>query len=344
MDYSGASAFIYAKVSGMLSKSFIGNDAAPLFSAKSLAELWELVFHSPVPQIPEMLLANKIENEAVKRFVAQYIQLLECYSSPNSFLTELLRRYDVENVKVLSAALAYGETERPRIVSITPYSELKYDAWPSLKAVTAGSTFDWYGALSDEQRDWQADWRLDLQEIRLLWRALNHISDSSRTDLVAYYRKYYAVRNMLWALRLKVYYTMEREEIVRHLFYVGDEPCASDPICGYAFEILDKDVASREEWAKWSFAEFLNPVLEESKWVLDPVWVEQKFRFVETKSLKRIFHANPMTYASLVCFFMLKRHELDCIRAATEALRLNADSSEGMYAAGIVENFARGGY
>ena len=42
-----------------------------------------------------------------------------------------------------------------------------------------------------------------------------------------------------------------------------------------------------------------------------------------------------MTYASLVMFYILKLQELDCIRAATEGLRLNVGKEEAMYVAGV---------
>ena len=47
---------------------------------------------------------------------------------------------------------------------------------------------------------------------------------------------------MLWALRLKVYYKMSQQDILKRLLYVGEEPSADDPICKFACEILPKSI------------------------------------------------------------------------------------------------------
>ena len=76
MDKSAADAYVYAKASGMLAKSFVGSRTIKLFSVNSLQELWTLFFSTEVPAIPEVLLAKKIEQEAEKKFLKEYISLL----------------------------------------------------------------------------------------------------------------------------------------------------------------------------------------------------------------------------------------------------------------------------
>lgn len=85
----------------------------------------------------------------------------------------------------------------------------------------------------------------------------------------------------------------------------------------------------------WRFANLLNPHEDGSVWNVDPMWIEQRIRFGETKRVEKLFHENSMTYASLVMFYILKLQELDCIRAATEGLRLNVGKEEAMYVAGV---------
>jgi len=335
MDYSGASAYIYAKVSGLLSKAYAGDNAVRLFNAKSLSELWELIFGSAVPQMPEQLLANKIETEAVKKFVSDYTSLLALYSRPDNFLIEILRRYEVENIKVMSAALSYGEEKIPRVIKLGKYDDLNYDAWPNLKKITENSVFAWYNKIPSVEERQKMDYQLDLQEIRILWKSVNKVGDSSRKALVDYYTTEYRIQNMLWALRLKTYYGMKSDEILKNLFYIGEEPSKEDPLCADAIEIFDKAPDKYEDWKKWRYSEYLNPYEEGRIWNIDPCWIEQKLRIGEVHRAKAVFHQYPMTYASLVMFFRIKLQELNVIRAATEALRLNADKSEAMYVAGV---------
>ncbi len=335
MDYSGASAYVYAKASGMLRKAFIGQNAVRLFTVKSLSELWEVVFGTAVPAVPEVMLANQIEYEAVRRVLSQYTHLLEAYSRPETFLIELLRRYDIENLKVLGAALSLGEREMPHIVDIGAYSVLNYGAWPDIKKITKNSPFSWYDHLSERQERQRLSYRLDVQEFRTLWKMLHAISDGTRQPLTDFYRRDYALKNMLWGLRLRVYYNMSREQVVDNLIYVGDAPGKSDPLCDLAMDILDRAVDSYDDWKEWRFVELLNPHEDGVVWKLDPMWVEQKIRLNETRLAKRMFHQYPMTAVSPAMFFQLKVQELRCIRAAVESLRLNADAEEAMYVAGI---------
>ena len=51
----------------------------------------------------------------------------------------------------------------------------------------------------------------------------------------------------------------------------------------------------------------------------------------------RLFHIYPFTECPLVCWFIVKRNELDNIRTASESLRLNIGSSQAMNLAGLSE-------
>jgi hypothetical protein len=64
MDKSAAHAFVFAKASGMLSKSFVGNRFLSIFQEKKLQDLWKLLFEDEVPLLPEYLLAQTIEKKS----------------------------------------------------------------------------------------------------------------------------------------------------------------------------------------------------------------------------------------------------------------------------------------
>ncbi|MCR5607186.1 MAG: hypothetical protein K6F69_10290, partial [Treponema sp.] len=151
MDKSAAAAYVYAKASGMLARSFIGPNVSKLFSVKTLSELWSLLFDSEVPTIPEVLLAHQIEIDAEKKFINQYIKLLSNYSNPDDVLVSLLKFYEYENVKQLGAALCFKETELPHIIDIGKYNSLDFNAWPDLAKITANSSISWYNKIPSIQ-------------------------------------------------------------------------------------------------------------------------------------------------------------------------------------------------
>lgn len=66
MDRSGASCYVYAKASGMLSKSFVGSKGMALFNARTLQELWGMLFKDEVPSVPQTMLAELIEKRLLK--------------------------------------------------------------------------------------------------------------------------------------------------------------------------------------------------------------------------------------------------------------------------------------
>lgn len=334
MDYSGASAYVYAKTGGMLRKAFVGRNAEKLFTAKSLAELWEMIFKTPVPSVPEVMIANRIERDALSLFINQYIKLLDVYSKPSELLIELLRRYEIGNLKSLVASTSQNEKpENP--IDIGKYRIFNYKAWPDIKQLTKDSMYSWYDRIPAFDEIPNYSFKLDLQRLQIIWKAANKTSGDANKAVASYIKNDYALRNMLWVLRLRVYYNMNKESILPHLFYVSEIADKNDPFCSYAFDVLDKSLDSYDEWKNWKFARFLNEHEEGVPWKINPMWVEQKIRIEGANEARHIFHRYPMTDASLAMFFMIKLQELNCIRAAAECIRLNADRNEAMYVAGV---------
>ena len=335
MEKSGAESYIYAKASGLLKKSWISERAVSLFNAESLSSLWDMIFSVPEPAVPQLLFANKIETEAVSSFVREYSRLLDMYDKPSAFLTGLLQQYDVENLKAIISALDNGEEKHPHLVNLGSYRLISYENWPDIKKITANSPFDWINDINFKEERQKIDFKLDLQMINSLWKSVNSIKGEAKEVLKDYFIYQWSVKNLIWAMRLKVYYNFSDSRIIENLYYVSSAPSKQDPICSFAIDILSKRVDSYDDWEKFRFAEYLNPRNENGVWNLNPAWVEQRFRSREFARAKKLFHQYPMSEVSLAMFFTLKRQELNCIRAATEAIRLGSDRKEAMYVAGI---------
>ena len=160
MDRSGASAFVYAKASGMLAKSYIGKRTVKLFEARTLADLWTLLFEEEVPLIPEFLMARLIEEKAEQKFVQDFSRLLSWYEKPDHVLVTLLRFYDFTNLKLLAAAL-FNNRDLPRLVDIGSFSELNYSAWPDIAQITQNSSISWYNDVPEIMEQKLYDHKLD---------------------------------------------------------------------------------------------------------------------------------------------------------------------------------------
>ncbi len=335
MERSGAQSYVYAKASGILARSFTGQRALSLFTVRSLAELWSLVLKTEVPAVPETLLAKRLEEEAGAKLVSEYKRLLNMYDRPDDVAVMLLRYFDYKNLKSLGAAAAMEQKERPRLRDITPYNILNYDAWPSIKKITADSPLSWYDKEPEISQQQFLDAKIDRQFVADLWNAAERLGVFERENVEKLILKKYAMRNMTWALRLKVFYKMSSEEILEHIMFLDSQAKKDDLLARDAIEILEKNPEHYEDWAKWKYARFLNAHEEGSVWTIDPGWVEDAAQKELIAKSARIFHSQPFTPVVLVSWFFIKVHELDHIRAAVEALRLNVEAESAMDAAGI---------
>lgn len=176
----------------------------------------------------------------------------------------------------------------------------------------------------------------DRERIMALWNAVSSLKGNDRTYLAQLYKTEISFKNILWVLRLKVYYHLSNEEILEHLVYSSNHKNKGDVLVREAVAILNKDISSYDDWKTWKYAEFLNPHEEGLVWEIDPTWIERSLKNYLAKSYKRFFHKDPMSVTSLVSWFRIKQYELDCIRAVAEGLRLGVESEHVMSVAGYV--------
>lgn len=335
MEYSGAASYVNAKAAGMLRKAFVGERASALFAVKTLPELWTLVFGTEVPLIPQTMLVEKLEEEAEDRFLAQYISLVEMYDKPHTILTDLLYFYVVENLKTISAALCLKEEKIPHLCELGSYGMLDYKAWPDIVSITKGTPFAWYDSVPDIHEQHIVNAKLDSQYVKLMWQCINEVRGEIKKPVVDFFTYYYVMQNIVWALRLKVYYDMKKDEILTHLAYANDGHESSDPIAGPAIAILDKATDTYADWKDWQYASLLNPHEEGAVWKLDPRWMEDACKADINRRAERLFHRYPLTDVVLISWFKIKQHECDIIRTAAESIRLNVSAEEAMKIAGV---------
>lgn len=335
MDRSAARAYVYAKASGMLAKSYTGSRASRLFAAKSLRELYGLLFDDEVPAVPETMLAKTIEKKAQERFVAQFTGLLKNYTVPDAVLIALLRFYDYDNLKEIAAALCYKESSMPDIVDIGEYSMLSYRRWPDLAGITAGSPVSWYHTVprSDEQQ--MVDQKLDLHYTQSLWQAAKKLPLGERAAVLDLIRREIVYRNVMWVLRLKVYYRYDADAIVPMLAYEHDGAGKTDAFAGDALAVVHAEPDVWDAWRGWKYADFLNPHEDGVVWEIDPAWVERMMDRDLQRRYVRAFHQQPDSALVLFAWFKIKQNELHYIRSVTEGLRLNVETAYVMAAAGV---------
>lgn len=335
MDKDGAGSYIFAKASGILGHSFVGERAKILFNQKNLQDLWSLIFRTHPPMIPEVLLARQIEVDAKKRFIEQYTTLINAYDTPDPLLVDQLYIYEAENLKEIGAALCNGEKECPPLADLGAFAQLNYDAWPDIKAITKGSIFSWYDHVPQIHEQQEMEFKVDLQVMRHLWKSLENEKGEDYTALMKIYKNEYVVKNVVWALRLRLFYEMSDEEIAENLICVSKHPGYGDPLAGPALKALELPVDDYNAWANSKYKNLVNPHTEGVVWTINPNWMEKRSRIEVNRMALNVFHQYPMSVCSLIAWYKVKHFELNCIRTAVESLRLNISSEEAMNTVGI---------
>ena len=192
--------------------------------------------------------------------------------------------------------------------------------------------------LTDKLKLFETDYTSPQEDVQLLrnyWKAIEHCPGDDREGHEKLFLDEYIIKNIIWALRLRIFYEMPDEQIIQNLFYVTDKADRNDPIAGPAIKVLGFDIHNYSDWEHWKYAQYLNPHEGGELWCVDPVWIERKYTGHEAVLADHIFHQYSMQDAALAAWFKLKSYELTCIRTAVEALRLNISSLEAMEAVGI---------
>jgi len=337
MDKGAADSYVYSKASGMLAKSFIGSRAVRLFEVHSLSELWGLLFKMEIPVIPEKLLARELENTAQKQFISDYIKLISNYSNPSPVFISLLHYYDYENIKAINANLAYGKKECSNIIDISPYNLLDYQQWPDIKKITQKDSIKWFDKVSPGPEQKNTDYLLDLQYVSELWDSCKAIKSECKDAILDLIGEKFIIDNVLWALRLKIYYKMPEDLIIQNLAYSDSLKSLRDPFVIEALKVLQWDVDNYEQWKDWKYVRLLNPNEVGNIWKVDPRWIFNSYKTEYVKKAKRLFHQFPFTEGPLICYFIIKQNELDNIRTASECLCLNINQQLAMEKVGVSE-------
>ncbi len=328
MDKSSATEYVFAKSQGMLAKSFVGPRKINLFSAKTLSDLWRLLFETSAPLVPESMLAKLIEEEAEKVFINDYIKLLSSFDTPDLIAVHLLRYYDFQNIKEINSAILRGHTSIPKIADIGNYSQLNYSQWPKVNLITKNSDIAWLNTVPTVETQKDVDSRLDIQYTKELWRCVQNLSGSEKKSVEKLIKEHIVLQNVLWAIRLKTYYGYTYDNIMQQLVFADDAHPHNDILAGPAINVMDRQFDSWDSWSDWKYVELLNPNDEGSVWKIDPTWLQNSINVHLNKMAYKSFTKNYSSAHILVAWYKIKEYELNCIRTCVEGLRLNVDTEQ----------------
>lgn len=318
--------YVFAKAHGMWAASFLTGRLPEIKGAKTVGDLYRVLFAEDPPLIPEASLTDLIEEKLTIRTIKHYTKLLSMYDKSYNLLNLLLWEYELINLKVAISQLREKNLDSSFIIDIYSYSPLKWSLWPNLNNVTKGSIFSFFS--SDIPLDKQVEKEMELDDAycKAMWQALVSLNDADYKACSKLLIKELLLKNIVWVFRLKTYYEYKADKIEKCLIGNWDEK-SRKLLCEPLYCIFDKQVNEYETWQGWKYEWMVNKKEEGEAWKLDPRYAQSvSDRYLYNLALKS-FHNQDNPLSLLFSFFKLKRGEEYFIRQALEKLKVGKNMS-----------------
>ena len=325
--------YVYARVCGSLSRAFLGERAIELARAGRISELWRVVFKDAAPSLPEAAVVAAAERRAVAESLAGFRELTGRLRVREPFFDALRRKAEFARVKRVLLAVKEGA----RLQSELPPSDdqelapgFAESAFPDISKMFAQGRYSWIKAETLDDLP-GAENRLDRQFYTELWNELRRIPRGKVGALPRLLSEEAELENVVWALRLKRYYGMDKGQIEGRLIELEGADVASA-----ALKALEFRFDQREDWRRWKWDSLVMEDERGGPFFLDLRSLELSARKRLFHSVKRSLHLHPFTYTPLYCFFKIKEYETAAIIGVIEGLHLGAPFEEmASFAAGI---------
>lgn len=312
--------YIFARVCGAQSRSWTGTRALGLLNAGKLSELWRILFPDPPPALPEIALLGAIESRIVSESLGEFRKLADNLHKEEPFFLALRRKVEYARVKRILLALRDGEATCPPCDDPALPEGFDAAAFPDLAGMFGESRYSWLDADALLNLP-SAENRLDRQYYEELWASLSSVPASRKAGLKKLLGLEIELENVVWALRLSTYYSMDSN---------GIRPLLVDlpglDVTSAALDGVRRKFDKRSDWQGWKFERLL--AKEGESWSLDVRSLETEARRFLYSRLRLALHMNPMSYAPLYCFYKMKEFEASVLLGVAEALHLGAKPEE----------------
>jgi hypothetical protein len=324
--------YVYSRVCGSLSRAFIGRRAVELARLGRITELWRVLFGESPPIMPEAALVAAAERRAVTESLGGFRDLAARLRADEPFFAALRRKTEFARVKRI--LLAVGGTAKPSEElppSDEPLLEPGFNeaGFPDIGKMFANTRYAWIdqAALNDLP---STENRLDRQFYSELWTELQRLPRRKAGALPRLVREEIELENVVWALRLKRYYGMDRTNIEERLVRLAGTDVVSVALSAVSFRFDQRD-----DWSGWAWERLLEGG-EGGSFLLDVRSLEAAAKRHLYRSVKRALHMFPFTYTPLYCYYKIKEYETAAVIGIIEGIHLGAPFEEmASFAAGL---------
>jgi hypothetical protein len=294
----GERAYIYAKACGMIARSFVGDRVKRLASVSSTEALQDMVFGAADTGLDSGSGGGTIED------IEKRLALRE-----REAVASIMRSF--RHPPPLLRLLADGDSPAQNLAA---------------SQTEAGSV--------SKTADLDENIRQSALYYRAFWEELEKIPLSDRQLITKIAVDEMRLKNAVWALRLRVYYSMPPGQIRAFLI----DPCQGKsriPLRREALHSLTLDIEEESQWHDWRFWRYLNKPAAGQYWKVDP-------RFFQNQAALRLYHLarqclrrRPFSLDTSCCFIKLKQFEKDVLTSIAEAARLGMTGGDALAILGL---------
>jgi len=315
-------AYLYARVCGAFSNMRLGEKAGELMqNSGGIVALWKLLFDEEPPNIAEARLVFEAERRIIKHAIDDFVRLTGPFSDSNEFIRVLISKYEISTIKSMLFRMRSGEPKPEGTTYSSKTIEQALARWPRIADMFSDTPYSWLDS------HWldniaMAENKLDKQYYLDLWEAALGLPRQKVGAILDLIRWEIIYQNIVWAIRVRRYYGMSKEDIANTLIDLPQEDTTSR-----ALETFSYDLERIESFDSWRLKKLLSnqtgpgldvPTLEISA-------LEDLFFMV-----RRSLHLYPFTYTPIYCYFKLLDYETSLLLAVLESTRLGATSDEKM--------------
>jgi vacuolar-type H+-ATPase subunit C/Vma6 len=274
-------------------------------------------------------LLRELEKSAKNAFINDFTSLLSVFIHPDKVCIRLLSVFEYDNLKAVLGVLENEEAELPELTDLGKFGILNWQYWPNLRKITEKTPFGWVADDHEKKVPLRVIYnKLDKQYCRDVFSSLKELDSETRRGVKSIIGEEFVLKNLIWALQLRIYHKLSVDKIVPLLVTLTDSDVYSDSIVMPAIFALRKKVSDYSDWKNWHYSSLVNSPSDVSDWVFDPTYFEQRVNDYIGRVARRVFRSHQFSAAMLVSFFHLKQQELAYIRGASNAIYLNLNMEE----------------
>lgn len=327
MASAGEWAYAWAKACGIIGKSFIGPRVKQLQAVHRLSELDSLLFPDSPLQLPAQQLVFALERRISQRAADKIVAIVSCFSDPPRLALRFVSAFEYADMARCIAAAVAGEKDPPHPIEIGRFRSVRFEAYPDIAAMTAGTEFDWIADSLQRAGDQTLDIQVELSRryYRALWADIRAEGKRGRIGFEEVAAEEITMKNIVWAMRVATYYRGDTEAVERVLVDVERE---GRSLADEARKILEFGMDRREDWSKWKYSFLLNPVDSDGDWRLDPRYAQNTAARRLDRLTRVLFRRGSGAIDGLASFARLVRQEEDLLTSVVEGIALGVSPRE----------------